>query len=127
MTVRRVMPILTVPDVETASDAIVAVLGLHEVMNLGWIATFADDDLRHQVSLMTRDATARVNPNVSIEVDDVDSAYRAAVDAGLTIVHPLSDEEWGVRRFFFADPAGNVVNVLSHRLDVRPNGFHDGQ
>jgi uncharacterized glyoxalase superfamily protein PhnB len=73
----------------------VRVLGLREVMNLGW--------------------TAPVNPNVSIEVDDVDSAYRAAVDAGLTIVHPLSDEDWGVRRFFFADPAGNVVNVLSHR------------
>jgi catechol 2,3-dioxygenase-like lactoylglutathione lyase family enzyme len=127
MTVRRVMPILTVPDVEAASDAFVAVLGLREVMNLGWIATFADDDLRHQVSLMTMDATAPVNPNVSIEVDDVDSAYRAAVDAGLTIVHPLSDEDWGVRRFFFADPAGNVVNVLSHRLDVRPNGFHDGK
>ena len=32
----------------------------------------------------------------------------------LQIVHPLSDEEWGVRRFFFADPSGNVVNVLSH-------------
>jgi uncharacterized glyoxalase superfamily protein PhnB len=51
---------------------------------------------------------------VSVEVDDVDAAYQAAVDAGLTIVHPLRDEEWGVRRFFFADPSGNVVNVLSH-------------
>ncbi len=37
----------------------------------------------------------------------------AAVAAGLRIVHPLSDEEWGVRRFFFADASGNVVNVLS--------------
>ncbi|WNG92177.1 VOC family protein [Mycobacterium sp. ITM-2016-00318] len=109
------MPVLSVADVTAASYAFREVLGLCEVMNLGWIATFADDDRRHQVSLMTRDATAPVNPNVSIEVDDVDAAYRAAVDAGLTIVHPLSDEDWGVRRFFFADPAGNVVNVLSHR------------
>jgi catechol 2,3-dioxygenase-like lactoylglutathione lyase family enzyme len=36
------------------------------------------------------------------------------VAAGVEIVHPLSDEEWGVRRFFFRDPSGNVVNVLSH-------------
>jgi catechol 2,3-dioxygenase-like lactoylglutathione lyase family enzyme len=115
MTVRRVMPILTVPDVEAARDAYVRVLALREVMNLGWIVTLADDDLHHQVSLMTRDATAPVNPNVSIEVDDVDAAYRAAIDAGLKIVHQLSDEDWGVRRFFYADPAGNVVNVLSHR------------
>jgi uncharacterized glyoxalase superfamily protein PhnB len=29
-------------------------------------------------------------------------------------VHPLTDESWGVRRFFVRDPEGNVVNVLSH-------------
>ena len=115
MTVRRVMPILTVPDLDAARDAYVQVLGLREVMNLGWIVTLADDELRHQVSLMTKDKTAPVNPNVSIEVDDVDAAHQAAVDAGLQIVHPLSDEKWGVRRFFFADAAGNVINVLTHR------------
>jgi len=115
MTVRRVMPVLTVADLAASREAYIQVLGLREVMNHGWIVTLADDELRHQVSLMTKDATAPVNPNVSIEVDDVDAAYRAAVDAGLKIVHPLSDEEWGVRRFFFADAAGNVVNVLTHR------------
>ena len=114
MTVLRVMPILTVPDLEAARDANVRILGLREEMNHGWIVTLADDELRHQVSLMTKDATAPVNPTVSIEVDDVDTAYRTAVDAGLQIVHPLSDEDWGVRRFFFADPSGNIVNVLSH-------------
>jgi catechol 2,3-dioxygenase-like lactoylglutathione lyase family enzyme len=115
MTVNRVMPILTVSDLEATRDAYVRVLGLREVMNLGWIVTLADDELRHQVSLMTKDATAPVNPKVSIEVDDVDAAYEAAVESGLKIVHPLSDEDWGVRRFFFADAAGNVVNVLSHQ------------
>ncbi|WP_101952008.1 VOC family protein [Mycobacterium sp. 3519A] len=119
MTVRRVMPVLTVPDVEATRDAYISVLGLREVMNHGWIVTLAgpddSDDLRHQVSLMTKDKTAPVNPDVSIEVDDVDAAHQAAVEAGLNIVHPLSDEEWGVRRFFFADPSGNIVNVLSHR------------
>ena len=114
MTVGRVVPIITVSDIDAARDAYVATLGLNEVMNHGWIVTLADDEHRHQLSLLTKDATATVNPTVSIEVDDVDAAYEAAVDAGLTIVHPLSDEEWGVRRFFFADSSGNVVNVLSH-------------
>jgi len=115
MTVRRVMPVLTVADLETTREAYVQVLGLREVMNHGWIVTLADDELHHQVSLMTKDATAPVNPAVSIEVDDVDTAYQAAIAAGLRIVHPICDEEWGVRRFFFADPDGNVVNVLTHR------------
>jgi catechol 2,3-dioxygenase-like lactoylglutathione lyase family enzyme len=114
MTVGRVVPIMTVSDLDASRDAYTRILGLREVMNNGWIVTLADDELRNQVSLMTKDATAPVNPTVSIEVDDVDAAYQATVDAGLQIVHPLSDEEWGVRRFFFADPSGNVVNVLSH-------------
>ncbi len=117
MTVRRVVPILTVTDLDRTRDAYVAILGLTEVMNHGWIVTLAGPDdgtERHQISLMTIDLTAPVNPDVSVEVDDVDAAHDAAVSAGLRIVHPLSDEEWGVRRFFFEDPSGNVVNVLSH-------------
>ena len=115
MTVRRVVPILTVADLAGARDAYAATLGLTEVMNHGWIVTLADTDRGHQISLMTEDLTASVNPDVSVEVDDVDSAHDAAVAAGLRIVHPLTDEQWGVRRFFFVDPSGNVVNVLSHR------------
>lgn len=114
MTVRRVVPNLTVADVDAARTAYVETLGLAEVMNHGWILTLADD-AGHQISLMTRDLTAPVNPDLSVEVDDVDGAHAAAVAAGLAIVHPLTDEAWGVRRFFFEDPSGNVVNVLSHR------------
>lgn len=116
MSVKRVMPVVTVDDLDVTIERYRATLGLDVVMNHGWIATLADPDHHHQLSLMTRDATAPVNPSVSVEVDDVDAAHDAAVQAGLTIVHPLSNEDWGVRRFFFADSAGNVVNVLSHRL-----------
>lgn len=115
MTVGRVVPIVTVADLQAAVAQYRTVLGLDVVMDHGWIVTLADPDRRHQLSLLTRDATAEVNPTVSVEVDDVDAAHRSAVDAGLRIVHSLSDEEWGVRRFFFEDAAGNVVNVLSHR------------
>ncbi|MBJ7341059.1 VOC family protein [Mycolicibacterium sp.] len=115
MTVRRVVPNLTVADLDAARAAYVETLGLAEVMNHGWILTLADTDHNRQISFMTRDLTASVNPAVSVEVDDVDAAHDRAVSAGLRIVHPLTDEEWGVRRFFFEDPSGNVVNVLSHR------------
>ena len=81
MTVRRVMPVHTVPDLE-AARAYGAVLGLREVMNLGWIVTLADDELRHQISVMTRDKTAPVNPNVSIEVDDVDAHMKQPLTPG---------------------------------------------
>lgn len=64
---------------------------------------------------MTRDETVTVIPSVSVQVDDVDEAYAAAVCEQAEIVHPLTDEPWGVRRFFVRDPDGHVINVLSHR------------
>ena len=33
---------------------------------------------------------------------------------GYEIVHPLTDEPWGVRRFFVREPNGKVLNILSH-------------
>lgn len=83
-------------------------------MNHGWIVTLADDAGHHQISVMTRDQTAPVNPHASIEVDDIDAAYAATRRQGLEIVHELRDEPWGVRRFFFRDPSGNVINILTH-------------
>ncbi len=64
---------------------------------------------------MTHDLTGPVVPDLSVEVDDVDAVYAVVRASGAEIVHPLQDEEWGVRRFFVRDPDGRVVNVLSHR------------
>ena len=30
------------------------------------------------------------------------------------LVYPLTNEPWGVRRFFVTDPNGIVINVMSH-------------
>jgi uncharacterized glyoxalase superfamily protein PhnB len=45
---------------------------------------------------------------------EVDGAYDEARRRGYEIVHPLTDEPWGVRRFFVRAPDGNVVNIASH-------------
>ncbi|WP_182359849.1 VOC family protein [Tomitella gaofuii] len=113
MKVERIAPILTVDDVDTAIAEHASVLGMRVVMNMGWIAFLADDDGR-QIGLMTTEATAPVNPDVSVFVDDVEAAHAAAVASGLEIVHPLSTEPWGVRRFFYRDTSGRVVNVGTH-------------
>lgn len=53
-------------------------------------------------------------PDISIEVEDVDEIHRRAIGMGREIVRDLADEPWGVRRFFIRDPAGKLLNVLSH-------------
>ncbi|MFB7738874.1 VOC family protein [Streptomyces sp. NPDC056112] len=115
MAVRRVMPIIQ-SEAAKESREFYGLLGFEEVMNLGWIMTLASPSSpAAQVSFMTGDRTAPVTPDMSVEVDDVEAAYTIMRDSGAEIVHPLQDEEWGVRRFFVRDPNGRVVNVLSHR------------
>jgi catechol 2,3-dioxygenase-like lactoylglutathione lyase family enzyme len=113
--VRRVVPDLASTSLEAAKGFYSDVLGLQPVMDHGWIVTLADPERPgSQVSLMTHDETAPVIPDVSIQVDDVDACHAAAVRIGAEIVHPVTDEPWGVRRFFVRDPDGHVINVLSH-------------
>lgn len=113
MAVERIVPNLTVADLPQAVHEHVTVLGLGVVMDHGWIVTLADAGGR-QLSLITADATAPVNPDVSVFVDDVAAAYATATAAGVEIVYPLTAEDWGVTRFFYRDSAGNVVNVGVH-------------
>ncbi|MGJ5749914.1 glyoxalase/bleomycin resistance protein/dioxygenase superfamily protein [Streptomyces puniciscabiei] len=115
MPVRRVVPTIRSTALPQSAE-FYGVLGLEEVMNHGWIMTLASrQNPSAQLSLMTGDRTAPVAPDLSIEVEDVDAAYAAMLERGAEIVHPLTDEEWGVRRFFVRDPNGRVVNVLGHR------------
>ncbi len=116
MTVRRIVPDLHAPQPSVARAFYAEVLGLELVMDHGWIATYAaPGNPTAQISVMSDEASAAVRPDVSIEVDDVDAAHAAAQAAGAEIVHPLTDEPWGVRRFFVRDPTGAVLNILSHR------------
>ena len=85
-------------------------------MDLGWVVGLrSTSEPTAQLNLMRKDASAPVDPDVSIEVEDVDAVYAEARRRGLEIVHPLTDEPWGVRRFFVKDPNGRVLNVLNHR------------
>jgi len=87
------------------------VIGLEEHGALDWILFFGTDQREVQLSVMNLDIKAHVHPDVSIEVDDVDAVHDRAVAAGAEIVYPLTDEDWGLRRFFVRDPNGAVINV----------------
>ncbi len=67
------------------------------------------------VQLVSGDASAPEDSVISAQVDDVDAAYAEAQRLGYEIVHPLTTEPWGVRRFFVRAPDGNVINVAAHR------------
>jgi predicted enzyme related to lactoylglutathione lyase len=110
---------LPAPDMDAARSFYMDYLGLSvEEMNLGWVARFTTPDGRVSVQLVTRDESAPVDSQLSVHVgDEVEAAYAEAQRRGYEIVHPLTTEEWGVRRFFVRAPNGTVINVVSHSDD----------
>ncbi len=116
MGIRRVVPDITCDAIEESRDFYSGVLGFDVAMVMGWIVTLASPNVPSaQISLVSgTEEAAKPIPDVTVEVDDVDSVHDAASQGGHAIVYPLTDEEWGVRRFFVRDPGGVVVNVMAH-------------
>jgi catechol 2,3-dioxygenase-like lactoylglutathione lyase family enzyme len=115
MSVKRIVPDIRSKHLDASRQFYVDVLGLEVAMDMGFIVTLASpSNPTAQVSLMRDDDSSTVLPQMSIEVADVDDVHSRAVSHGLTIVYPLTNEPWGVRRFFVTDPNGIVINVMCH-------------
>lgn len=116
MRIRRITADLRVADIEAAKGFYTDYLGLDtEEFNLGWVARYTCAETGAHLQLLTRDSRATEDPVISVHAEDVDAAYAEARELGYEIVHPLTTEEWGVRRFFVRAPDGNVINVVQHR------------
>lgn len=116
MRAKRITANLRVADIEAAKAFYTDYLGLSaEEFNLGWVARYTCPDSGAHVQLVTGDSTAAEDSVISVHADDVDAAYSEARESGYEIVHPLTTESWGVRRFFVRAPDGNLINVVQHR------------
>jgi catechol 2,3-dioxygenase-like lactoylglutathione lyase family enzyme len=118
MEVRRIVP--NVFDAEPAAtrEFYTGVFGLDVAMDMGWIATLVSPGSpRAQISVFELDGEEGRDPFISVEVDDVDAAHARVLELGLPIEYALRDEPSHVRRFMLRDPAGRLVNVLSHAGD----------
>ena len=115
MNIRRVVPDIRSKQMDESRAFYVDFLGLTVAMDMGFIMTFVSpSNATAQISVMRDDGASALLPNVSVEVADVDIVYARAVERRLEIAYPLTDEPWGVRRFFVVDPSGTVLNIMSH-------------
>jgi len=123
MSIRRVVPDINSARVDESREFYVGVLGFKVAMDLGWVVTFASPtNPTAQITIIRDDGSSRVVPQVTVEVEDVDAVHAEAVRRGAEVVYPLTDERWGVRRFFLRDPNGVVVNVMRHSAGIAPSG-----
>ncbi|RYG94461.1 MAG: glyoxalase [Alphaproteobacteria bacterium] len=83
--------------------------------DMGWIA-FLSKDSTQKIELHTasQGGSGTELPVISIGVEDLDATEAAVRAAGAEVVYGPVKEDWGLRRFFFRDPAGNLVNVVDN-------------
>lgn len=116
MEVRRIVPYADGDDLAASRDFYVEVLGLEVAMQDPVLGLRSATNPTAQVLIPPR-GMDNPQPRFGVDVGEpaaVDAAHAEAVRRGLRVVYPLTDESWGVRRFFVEDPSGTVVNVLAH-------------
>ncbi|CAA2104111.1 VOC family protein [Variovorax paradoxus] len=115
MKVRRIVANIAAPDLARAALFYKDALGLELLMDHGWIQTYGTQaEMTVQLSVASEGGSGTPVPDLSIEVDDVDTAFERLKTAGFAIEYGPVDEPWGVRRFYVRDPFGKLVNILAH-------------
>lgn len=115
MAILRIVPDLETRDPAKLSAWYAALFGMDVLMDQGWIVTLGTAaKVPTQISFASEGGAGAPVPHLSVEVDDVDAHHARAKELGLTITYPLTDEPWGVRRFFVEDFEGRLINILSH-------------
>ncbi len=115
MAVKRIVLDVATSSVNEVREFYAELFDLEPVMDMGWIATLSSGTTAPvQISIASEGGSGTPVPDASIEVDDVDAVYERARRLGHKIEYELTDEPWGVRRFYVSDPSGKLLNVLSH-------------
>lgn len=117
MKVKRIVSNIDTRDITVAKSFYQDVLGLELLMDHGWIATYGSDEkMSVQISFASQGGSDTPTPDLSIEVDDVDSAFERVKSAGFMTEYGPVDEPWGVRRFYVRDPFGKLESPLNSAL-----------
>jgi predicted enzyme related to lactoylglutathione lyase len=114
MSIRRVVSDITCNQIHESRKFYTGFLGFDVAMDMDWVVTLASPSNPTAQITLVQETGSEPLPNMTIEVDDVDAVHSKAVGVGLKVVYPLTDEPWGVRRFFVTNPNGVVINVMSH-------------
>jgi catechol 2,3-dioxygenase-like lactoylglutathione lyase family enzyme len=115
MKIKRIVSNIETSDLEKANAFYHDVLGLDLVMDLGWIRTYSSDSkMTVQVSFASEGGSGTAVPDLSIEVDDIETVLTRVEKASIPVEYGPKSEPWGVRRFYVRDPFGKLINILQH-------------
>jgi catechol 2,3-dioxygenase-like lactoylglutathione lyase family enzyme len=116
MPVVRIVPYADGGDIAASRRFYVDLLGLEVAMEDPVLGLASPANRSAQIVVAPPGADDP-QPRFGVDVGEpeaVNAAHAEALRQGLRVVYPLTDEPWGIRRFFVEDPGGTVVSVLAH-------------
>ncbi len=115
MKIKRIVSNIKTSELGKANIFYRDVLGLELIMDHGWIQTYSSDlEMTVQISFASEGGSGTGVPDLSIEVDDLNTALARMKKAGIPVEYGPASEPWGVRRFYVRDPFGKLINILQH-------------
>ena len=115
MRIKRITANIETSNIDKADAFYHDVLSLERIMDLGWIRTYGSDSkMTVQISAALEGGSGTPVPDLSIEVDNIETALLRVKKADIPIEYGPESEPWGVRRFFIRDPFGKLINILQH-------------
>ena len=115
MRIKRIVADIEAHDPQALAAFYEQLLGLDVVMDQGFIVTLQGSETALvQLSLASEGGSGKPVPALSIETDDLNDVIARLSRMGLTPEYGPVDEPWGVRRLFVRDPAGRLLNILTH-------------
>lgn len=119
ISIKRIVPNIYSDDLEKSKAFYQGFLNMDIIMDQGWVITFASGkNPLAQVNILENQKKETLHNErifLSVEVSDVNKMHQKAKALQLEIVYPITDEPWGVRRFFVKDPNGATINLVAHR------------
>lgn len=115
MGVNRIVRNISTADPAIADAFYRGLLGMEVVMDHGWIRTYGTNGTQSpQISFASEGGSGSPVPDISIEVDDLETVLERVRDADIPIEYGPASEPWGVTRFYVRDPLGQLVNIVMH-------------
>ena len=93
---------------------------MHAELRIGDSVIFLSDEYPEMGKTRSPQTLGGTTGALHIYVEDVDSAFRQAVDAGGQPQMPVTDMFWGDRYGTFMDPFGQVWGLATHKEELSP-------
>lgn len=92
---------------------------MHAEIKIGNSIIFLGDEYK-EMDVLSPESRGGATSSLMLYVEDVDSAFNRAVEAGCSVKMPVSDQFWGDRFGAVTDPFGHRWSLSTHVEDVTP-------